>query len=119
MTDLQRRLEERVQDANYERRIQELRTPFVWPNDPREREIIALALSLAGEAGEFANKVKKRYLKGGTRRDEVRLADLLEELGDIQAYSAMLAHELETNLSEIRASNIAKLTKRKGESSHA
>jgi hypothetical protein len=52
MTDLQRRLEERVQDANYERRIQELRTPFVWPNDPREREIIALALSLAGEAGE-------------------------------------------------------------------
>ncbi len=98
---------------SYEEWVEELRVGFTWPTDAQSLEIIALALSLAGEAGEFANKVKKRYLKGGTRRDEVTLDDLLEELGDIQAYSAMLTREFETDLRSVQILNIQKLERRR------
>jgi NTP pyrophosphatase (non-canonical NTP hydrolase) len=101
-----------INETAYEDRIAELRVGFIWPDDPKEREIIAVALSLAGEAGELANKVKKKYLKGGTHRDLVTVGEILEELGDIQGYSAMLATALSTNLRQVRLANIEKLEAR-------
>lgn len=75
-----------------------------------ERAITYLALGLAGEAGEVANKIKK-YLRDGTPYDE--LVDVVfPELGDVLWYLARLADELAVAMSEVSAHNLIKLSAR-------
>lgn len=66
-----------------------------------------VALGLAGEAGEFANKIKK-LLRDGTFDAE----DLAAELGDVLWYLAQSATELGTSLRLIARDNAAKLSDR-------
>lgn len=66
-----------------------------------------VALGLAGEAGEFANKIKK-LLRDGTFDAE----DLAAELGDVLWYLAQAATELGTSLGLIARDNAAKLSDR-------
>lgn len=65
-------------------------------------------LGLVGEAGEFAEKVKK-YVRDGT----YDRAFWLKELGDVVFYAAALANYLDSDLQEVMDINVAKLEDRK------
>jgi len=68
-----------------------------------------LALGLAGEAGEIANKVKKVY------RDntEIPYEALLSECGDTLWYLTRIIDTLQAQVGEVAASNYAKLIDRR------
>lgn len=74
-----------------------------------ERRLIIAALGLAGEAGEFANKVKKLIAHGHTDITNETLGD---ELGDVLWYLAEAATACGLSLGEIAQSNVGKLRKR-------
>jgi NTP pyrophosphatase (non-canonical NTP hydrolase) len=67
-----------------------------------------VALGLAGEAGEFADRVKKYLYQG----HELSLSALADELGDVLWYLAAGAAAVGLEFSEIAARNIAKLEAR-------
>ncbi len=83
--------------------------------DGTQRLIIA-ALGLAGEAGEFANLVKKLTAHG----HDVPVEELMEELGDVLWYLAEAATSIESSLGDIGENNVQKLRNRypEGFSSH-
>lgn len=74
-----------------------------------EQRLIVAALGLAGEAGEFANLVKKRTAHG---HSDITPAVLGDELGDILWYLAEAATACGLNLEDIARENIAKLRQR-------
>lgn len=69
------------------------------------------SLGLTGEAGEFADSIKKVHGHGHDF-DEAKKHHLAEELGDVMWYVAVLADSLGYRLSEVTALNINKLNKR-------
>jgi|SRR5580765_444964 len=69
------------------------------------------ALGLAGEAGEVANKVKK-VLRGDFEIAVAKEA-ILDEIGDVLWYCAMLADELGADLGVIADNNLTKLALRR------
>lgn len=81
--------------------------------DLSERSIFTnCALGLAGESGEVADLVKK-YLypsKPGDGKDTRER--LIDELGDVLWYVAVLGIALNIDLADIAAQNIAKLAAR-------
>ncbi len=66
------------------------------------------ALGLAGEAGEFADAIKKVSFQGHTL-DQAHLA---QEVGDILWYCALAASALGMDLDDIAMKNVQKLQKR-------
>ena len=70
------------------------------------------ALGLVGESGEIANKLKKiiRDKEGHLSAEDKQI--IKDELGDVLWYVAELARQLELDLDEIGAQNIAKLASR-------
>ena len=69
-------------------------------------------LGLCGEAGEVADKIKKVLRdRGGVFDAQIR-DDLRLELGDVLWYVAQLASELNLDLEDIAAANLAKLASR-------
>jgi NTP pyrophosphatase (non-canonical NTP hydrolase) len=97
-----------VNFAEYQ--IRSLRT---YKTDLSERSIFTnCALGLAGESGEVADLVKK-YLypsKPGDGNDTRER--LIDELGDVLWYVAVLAIALNIDLEDIAVQNIAKLAAR-------
>ena len=73
-----------------------------------ERRLIIAALGLAGEAGEFANMVKKLTAHG----HDISLYALSNELGDVMWYVAEAASAAGLDLGEIAEQNVDKLRKR-------
>ena len=73
----------------------------------QQRQIIA-ALGLAGEAGEFANLIKKMTAHGHPTPPEA----LADELGDVLWYLAEAASACGLSLNQIAQQNIDKLTAR-------
>ena len=73
-----------------------------------EKRIMVSALGLAGEAGEFANLVKKMTAHG----HPLDLEALADELGDVLWYLAEAATACGLELDNIGKDNIAKLQKR-------
>ncbi len=73
-----------------------------------DRRLMVSALGLAGEAGEFANLVKK-FTAHGHVVDQSALAD---ELGDVLWYVAEAATSCGLDLGEIAAQNVLKLSER-------
>lgn len=66
------------------------------------------ALGLCGEAGEFADVVKKWFAQGhALDRDKA-----IKELGDVRWYLELAAWALGTTLEEVEQRNIAKLSAR-------
>jgi NTP pyrophosphatase (non-canonical NTP hydrolase) len=65
-------------------------------------------LGLVSEAGEVADKVKKKIRDG--KFDSFELA---KELGDCLWYTSLLATYLDYNMSEIASININKLSSRR------
>lgn len=70
------------------------------------------ALGLAGETGEVCEKIKKIIRDHDGIVSEERRALLAKELGDVLWYVATLASELNLDLQEIAAENLAKLMRR-------
>lgn len=75
---------------------------------PKDVGLVYTALGLVGEAGEYAEKIKK-HIRDGVLDD--RLA--AKELGDVLWYLANAAQELGYDLSEIAEMNLEKLDDRK------
>ncbi len=73
-----------------------------------EQRLIVSALGLAGEAGEFANLVKKMTAHGHPF-EKIALED---ELGDVLWYLAEAATAAGLDLGEIANQNVQKLIKR-------
>ncbi|MBN2501928.1 MAG: nucleoside triphosphate pyrophosphohydrolase family protein [Anaerolineales bacterium] len=74
-----------------------------------DRRLIIAALGLAGEAGEFANLVKKLTAHGHTDITPEVLAD---ELGDVLWYLAEAATACGLELDFVASENVRKLQKR-------
>ena len=79
---------------------------------PSARSVTYMALGLAGEAGEIANKVKKLIRDGDSAEKRAAIAD---EIGDVLWYAAGLATELGVSLEDLGAANLTKLNKRMAE----
>lgn len=80
---------------------------------PEKTGLAYVAMGLAGEAGEVANKVKKIYRDCdgvAFRDDEDQIA---KELGDVLWYVATMAHEIGYRLEDIAQMNVEKLASRK------
>lgn len=71
-------------------------------------ELTYVALGLNGEAGEFAEKVKKLIRDGVFVKE-----DAAKELGDVLWYTARAAEALGYSLEDIAQMNIDKLSSRK------
>ena len=67
-----------------------------------------VALGVCGEAGEFADCIKKHTIY----KQPLDTVNALEELGDLLWYVSVAAHELGFNLTEVAVVNITKLNKR-------
>ena len=78
--------------------------------DKLNYRVVYPALGLTGEAGEVAEKVKKK-LRGD--HEEFDVEGLEKELGDVLWYLANLAEDLGLSLQTIAEKNIAKLQSRK------
>jgi NTP pyrophosphatase (non-canonical NTP hydrolase) len=79
---------------------------------PRNEALTYPALGLAGEAGEFADHVKKVIRDDGGAVTPERRKAMAKELGDVLWYVAQLATELELELEQIAQQNLEKLLSR-------
>ncbi len=70
-----------------------------------ERRLVIAALGLAGEAGEFANMVKKLTAHG----HDIPPNELADELGDVLWYLAEAASACGLQLGDIAQQNVDKL----------
>jgi NTP pyrophosphatase (non-canonical NTP hydrolase) len=75
---------------------------------PRELGVAYTALGLNGEAGEYAEKIKK-----GMRDGVFAAHDAMMELGDVLWYVAAAAHELGYSLADVANFNLEKLDDRR------
>jgi len=75
--------------------------------DPLEEQLLHAAMGLAGESGEFLDKIKKLCFKPGYSCPH---EDLVEELGDVLYYLAILSHALGETFGSLSAKNHDKLS---------
>jgi NTP pyrophosphatase (non-canonical NTP hydrolase) len=71
-----------------------------------------VTIALVGEAGEFANEVKKHMRSGDGVIDKDRRVRMILELGDVLWYLAAAASELDVNLGVVARLNLEKLALR-------
>lgn len=71
-------------------------------------DLMHVALGVTGEAGEFADAIKKHLVYGRP----LDRGNALEELGDLMWYVALGCETLGVTMSEIATQNIHKLTLR-------
>ena len=71
-------------------------------------DLMHAAYGVAGEAGEFADCIKKHQIYG---KDFDR-DNAIEELGDLLWYIALACNALDTTMDQVAMANIAKLRKR-------
>jgi NTP pyrophosphatase (non-canonical NTP hydrolase) len=74
--------------------------------------LIYPALGLAGEAGEYCNKLKKLQRDDNNILTEERRGQLIRELGDVLWYVAACAFELGISLDTVAFLNVAELSDR-------
>jgi NTP pyrophosphatase (non-canonical NTP hydrolase) len=82
---------------------------------PSARSIIGLmyvTLGLTGETGEVANDIKKTVRDDNGILTDDRKDQIIDELGDVLWYAAMLCYELDITLETVALRNLAKLRKR-------
>lgn len=72
-----------------------------------------LALGLAGEAGEVANKLKK-VVRGDEKYQDIKYLQevVRSELGDVMWYIAVMCDRLDISLESVAQDNIKKITRR-------
>lgn len=78
-------------------------------NSPNQTTaLITGALGLTGEAGEVADHIKKWYDQG----HELKADKIINELGDVCWYVALVATALDVSLSQVMEGNLEKLENR-------
>ena len=77
------------------------------------RHLLYLTLALNGEAGEFAEKVKKMFRDSGGKMDAETRRGMLLELGDVLWNVSCLAQELGADLEGVAGMCIEKFESRK------
>jgi len=77
------------------------------------RNFVYIALGLAGEGGEVADKVKKILRDKNGVIDERTKKEMCHELGDVLWYVSQMGVELGLSLEEIAEKNIEKILSRK------
>lgn len=85
-------------------------TTAIYPN--RGANFVYPVLGMVGEAGEVAEKVKKVIRDGNGILTDPDREKIALELSDVAWYVAVLAAELDYNLSEIFQMNLDKLASR-------
>jgi NTP pyrophosphatase (non-canonical NTP hydrolase) len=97
---------------------QELVTNLVKPGGqiakeitPLQAHMLHMVLGIAGEAGELVDAVKKHVVY----RKELDVANVIEEIGDLQFYIEGLCQAIGKSPGFCMAANVEKLTKRYGE----
>ena len=108
---------EQFDSANYPKRLTfNEYSLMAWGTSiyPKDGLLKNLALGIAGEAGEIANKVKKldRDLGGEGGMTDEAADEILKECGDALWYLAVLIRALHGNMGEVAVANIAKLRDR-------
>ncbi len=78
------------------------------PGHTEQERLLNAALGLCGEAGEWADTLKKHAFHG----HPIDRAALSKELGDILWYVALACDALDLQMSAVMAENIAKLRAR-------
>jgi NTP pyrophosphatase (non-canonical NTP hydrolase) len=84
----------------------------IYPGRQELDGLLYTALGLAGEAGEFANEVKKILRDDKGHLTSKRREELKDELGDVLWYVAQCAFELQVRMEVIGSNNIDKLKER-------
>lgn len=74
----------------------------------QQDDLLHAALGLTGEAGEFADCIKKHWAYAQPLNE----VNAVEELGDLLWYIALACSALNVSMDEVAAANIAKLRKR-------
>ena len=96
--------EEDITFNDYQRWVVTKLIPGMSNHDER----MAAALGLCGEAGEFADGIKKEEIHGSKFPREAKV----KELGDVLFYVASSAHVNQIELEEVMLANVEKLNKR-------
>jgi NTP pyrophosphatase (non-canonical NTP hydrolase) len=78
------------------------------PGRERNERMLNAALGLCGEAGEFADTLKKALFHG----HDLDETELRKELGDVLWYVAQVATEADLDLDVIAGANLEKLLSR-------
>jgi NTP pyrophosphatase (non-canonical NTP hydrolase) len=89
----------------------ESRKTAIYPNVGMN--FIYPTLGLVGEAGEFAEKIKKILRDDSNVVTEEKRDELSKELGDVLWYASQLASELNLKLEDVARLNLDKLFSRK------
>lgn len=84
----------------------------VYPRNTPVEALSYVALGLAGEAGEIANKVKKILRDSDGKITLGHKNELCAELGDVFWYLSQLATEIGFNLEAVAKRNVDKLADR-------
>lgn len=71
------------------------------------------AFGLVGEAGEFAEKLKKIYRDKDGKLDDLTKPELVKELGDVLWYLSALLYYLDVSFDDLAAANLEKALSRK------
>jgi len=79
---------------------------------PSEQGLVYTTLGLVGEAGEVAEKVKKRIRDGDDDKSGNFEDSVMAELGDVLWYLANCASELGVTLESVALANLTKLESR-------
>lgn len=82
---------------------------------PKKYKVIYPAIGLGNEAGEVLGKIKK-WMRGDDGKGKMsaeRKEKLMDEMGDVLWYLAVLAEDLEVSLDDIAKGNVNKLQLRK------
>lgn len=87
----------------------------VYPKQELINNLTYLALGLSGESGEVANNIKKIIRDDYGQINSARFEQIVDEMGDVLWYLAMLCYELDTTLETVALRNLAKLRKRQRE----
>ena len=87
----------------------------VYPS--RGENLCYPAMKLAGEAGEYCDKVGKRWRNTGSMSsrgmDPAQIEEYVKELGDVLWYISASAAELGVSLEQVAQLNLKKLADRK------
>ena len=71
------------------------------------------AFGLVGEAGEFAEKLKKIYRDKDGKLSDQDKQELLKELGDVLWYLSAVTYYLDTSFDDLATMNLEKVFSRK------
>ena len=77
--------------------------------DNKQLEEIAATLGIAGESGEIADCIKKKYFH---LHKDFSIDEVIEELGDLFYYLAIFMHLNDIKLEDVLKYNTIKLLKR-------